>query len=107
MKGESSAYDPDYNDYFDSPSHLGSPERRLLAAILERAVLDYHGNDKRQASAAEEWLTEWQQDDTENNHEQFTFPWVCEQLELQPKDTTNMIINKKRNRKTPQPHLYK
>jgi hypothetical protein len=57
----------------------GSPERRLLLAILERAILDYVGNDPREIDEAEQWLF----GDTERGTtQQFSFGWVCEQLDL-------------------------
>jgi hypothetical protein len=61
-----------------------SPERRLLLAILERAILDYVGNDSREVEAAEEWLfNKPEQEIAEPTPtEQFSFSWVCEQLDL-------------------------
>jgi hypothetical protein len=57
----------------------GTPERRLLLAILERAVLDFVGNDSREIEEAEAWLFG---DLDSPTNEQFSFPWVCEQLDL-------------------------
>jgi hypothetical protein len=57
----------------------GSPERRLLLAILERAILDYVGNDQREVEEAEQWLFG---DANGETTQQFSFTWVCEQLDL-------------------------
>jgi hypothetical protein len=66
-------------DLFDSPNPTGSPERRLLLAVLERAILDYVGNDRREIEEAETWLF----GDVENKEGRpFSFHWVCEQLDL-------------------------
>ena len=35
------------------PNMTGTPERRLLLAVLERAILDYVGNDEREFEQAE------------------------------------------------------
>jgi hypothetical protein len=59
---------------------ISSPERRLLLAILERAILDYVGNDSREVAAAEDWL--FNEERLEKASDQFSFAWVCEQLDL-------------------------
>ena len=64
---------------FDHPNLTGTPERRLLLAILERALLDYVGNDEREALEAEDWLFS---EVPEPPHAEFSLPWVCEQLDL-------------------------
>lgn len=71
----------DFYQVFGAPNMTGTPERRLLLAILERAILDYVGNDPREIQEAEEWLfgaafTE--------RRVQFSFGWLCEQLDLDP-----------------------
>lgn len=73
--------DRDYYQVVGLPNMTGSPERRLLLAILERAILDYVGNDPREIDEAEQWLF-----DGSGNHatQQFSFAWVCEQLDLDP-----------------------
>ncbi len=73
---------------FDYPQLTGSPERRLLLAILERAILDYVGNDKLERECAEDWIF------SELNNpsfEEFTFPWVCEQLDLNMEYVADMV----------------
>jgi len=73
--------DRDYYQVVGLPNMTGSPERRLLLAILERAILDYVGNDPREIDEAEQWLF-----DGSGSHatQQFSFAWVCEQLDLDP-----------------------
>lgn len=67
---------------FDVPNHTGTPERRLLAAILERAILDYVGNDEKETQQAEEWLFS---DVEDTNAGEFSFPWLCRELDLDVK----------------------
>jgi hypothetical protein len=69
----------DYYQTLGAPNRTGSPERRLLLAILERAILDYVGNDEREATQASEWLFGWFGTQI---HDHFSFPWLCEQLDL-------------------------
>ncbi len=71
--------DREYYQLVGLPNMTGTPERRLLLAILERAILDYVGNDAREVEEAEMWL--FGDLDVPTN-EQFSFPWVCEQLDL-------------------------
>lgn len=71
--------DHDASNLFEIPNPTGTPERRLLLAILERAILDYVGNDQREMEEAEEWL--FSERDTPRN-EAFSFPWVCHELDL-------------------------
>lgn len=70
----------DYDAYklFDAPNMTGTPERRLLLAIVERAILDYVGNDEREAANAEAWLFD-EDDDSDSN---YSFAWVCQELDL-------------------------
>lgn len=73
------ALDIEVNSIFDIPNHTGSPERRLLMAIFERALLDYVGNDKREYEEAKEWLFEGM---PHERMSQFTFSWICHELDL-------------------------
>lgn len=78
-KGFVANVENDFYQVFGAPNMTGTPERRLLLAILERAILDYVGNDPREVIEAEEWLF------GEGEHygkSQFSFPWLCEQLDL-------------------------
>jgi len=61
------------------PNMTGTPERRLLLAILERAILDFVGNEPKEVEEAERWL--FGEPDQESSS-QFSFAWVCEQLDL-------------------------
>ena len=54
------------------------PERRLLAAVLHRAVTDLTGSDPRMAQEAHDWIFE----EVIEPYQLFSFAWVCEQLEL-------------------------
>jgi hypothetical protein len=63
---------------FSEPNQTGTPERRLLMAILERAILDYVGNNEREVSEAEEWLFNGE----ECGEYTFSFEWLCQQLDL-------------------------
>ena len=64
---------------FDAPNETGSPERRLLLAVLERAILDYVGNDQKEITEAEEWIFG---ELTSSTFEEFSFSWVCQELDL-------------------------
>ena len=76
------AIDPEAVNLIDCPQLTGTPERRLLLAILERAILDYVGNDEQEVAESESWIF----DDLEQpSYENFTFSWVCLQLDLEPK----------------------
>ena len=61
------------------PNQTGTPERNLLMAILERAILDYVGNDSREVEEAEEWLFG---EIRKPSYQAFTFPWICQELDL-------------------------
>lgn len=71
--------DADSDALFESPNMTGTPERNLLMAILERAMLDYVGNDEKEAQAAKDWIFG---DLEESRPTEFSFPWVCGQLDL-------------------------
>jgi len=73
--------DGEFDQVVGQPNMTGSPERRLLLAILERAILDFVGNDERELEQAEEWLFSTKKSE---KIEQFSFEWVCEQLDLDP-----------------------
>lgn len=58
-----------------------SPERRLLHAILERAIRDYLAGAPEDVAQAEEWLN----DDGEGSEDEpFSFRWLCDNLSLHP-----------------------
>lgn len=73
-----SEIDVDATEIFGAYNNTGTPERRLLLAILERAILDYVGNDEDAALSSVEWFS------SENTscNVAFSFPWICQQLDL-------------------------
>ena len=76
------------NTLNDEPNFTGSPERMLLLAMLERAILDFVGNDRKEALAAEEWIFS---DEDSPLAEPFSFAWVCKELDLSPSSVAQMI----------------
>ena len=88
--------DEEVNSILGIDDHSSTPERRLLAALLERAILDFVGNDHSEVNAAEEWLFDWQSDVAEHPGEivplkDFSFRWVCHYLDLNPYKTAAFI----------------
>jgi len=73
---------------FEPYNERGSPERLLLLAILERAILDFVGNDTREAEQSNAWIFG---DDEEHSAEAFSFAWVCKELDLDSKSVAKMI----------------
>jgi hypothetical protein len=62
-------YDPSYPE----------AERKLLVAILERAILDFIGTDRREMQEASYWFL--------NDDDSFlSFDWICTELSIN-KDT--------------------
>lgn len=53
------------------------PERNLLVAMVERALLDYFGNQALEKAEAANWLFGDPKPD-----QPFSFHWVCGQLDL-------------------------
>ena len=53
------------------------PEKRLLAAVLQRAITDFIGGDGEVKDGARAWLMEEEQGDTP-----LTFRFICEALDL-------------------------
>ncbi len=73
----------------DIPNLTGTPERRLLLAVLERAILDFVGNDQKEVTEAGEWIFD---DDVEANGD-FSFGWICQELDLDVRHIQNKIRN--------------
>lgn len=90
MESVFSSIDHDYDQVFGAPNMTGTPERRLLLAILERAILDYVGNDVREVEEAEEWLF-GDPSGMSCSRTQFSFTWVCEQLDLDSRSIAEKI----------------
>lgn len=82
--------DIDAHEVFGSPNLTGTPERNLLMATLERAILDYVGNQEAEATAAEEWIFADGGKGSYTN-DLFTFAWVCEHLDLEPERIAAII----------------
>ena len=69
----SSSFDSgDFQSVFD----VASPERTLVAAVLERAVRDVLDGDTEAYG--------WFSDDEGDEKIPFSFLWICEQLEVDP-----------------------
>lgn len=64
-----------------------SPEKELLIAILDRAVLDYCGREGELHDKAKEWL--FSDPDFENA---FSFAAICDHLKLNPIAVRERII---------------
>lgn len=62
------------------------PERELLVATLDRAVLDYYGSNEEIREEAGEWLF-GQLEATQI----FSFNWICEHLGLEAKEVRSQI----------------
>ena len=82
------AVDVEINSIFDSPNMTGTPERRLLMAILERALLDFVGNDAKECEESREWIFDALPNDSML---EFSFAWICQQLDLDITDIRNRI----------------
>lgn len=62
----------------DTPSENNQvPERRLLAAVLQRAITDYLTGDGELKQSAEAWLLHDEPEDAP-----LTFKFICEALDL-------------------------
>ena len=82
------SYTTDLGSFYDAPNLTGSPERRLLVAILERAILDFVGNDSREIQGSCDWLFS---DDSTDDATEFSFAWLCQQLDLDPDTISDSI----------------
>jgi hypothetical protein len=76
---ENASIDYDGYNLFDIPNQTGTPERRLILALLERAILDFVGNEQKEALESEQWIFN---DDLGGEDDQFSFNWTCLQLDL-------------------------
>ena len=73
---------------YEKPNFTGSPERNLLMAVLERAILDLVGNDQAESAEAEKWIFGELEDPS---FRVFTFPWLCQELDLDYRDISETI----------------
>ncbi len=63
-----------------------NPERRLLAAILQRAITDYVSGEGELQESAEEWLFA-----NEDPNESFGFAYICEALDFHEEELRKAI----------------
>ena len=63
-----------------------NPERRLLAAILQRAITDYLTGDGDLQASAEEWLYS-----EEDEKETFGFAYICEALDFHKEELRKAV----------------
>ncbi len=64
-----------------------NPEKRLLAAVLQRAITDYLTGDGELHESAKEWI--YSPDDT---NESFGFAYICEALEFHREELKKAIL---------------
>ena len=64
-----------------------NPERRLLAAVLQRAITDYIAGEGDLQESARQWL--YSSDDTRDT---FGFAFICEALDFQKEDLRRAIL---------------
>ncbi len=88
MNNEYPTIDGHDTGMFETPNLTGTPERRLLLAILERAMLDYVGNEDREVEEATEWIFG---EYGSAPYDEFSFPWICEALDLDTKEILQRI----------------
>ena len=77
--------DEDAHNLFEVTEHLNSPEKRLLFAICERAVRDLFSSVEEERLAATDWFNDCEGNDA------FSFPWICEVLDLNRKHLLSRI----------------
>ena len=63
-----------------------NPERRLLAAILQRAITDYVSGDGETQESARDWLYS-----CDDNPESFGFAYICEALDFHQEELRKAI----------------
>ena len=103
-----SSYNLEHGSYFvdNSSTSLSLPEKKLLLAILERSILDYIGNDKKEAIEAGNWIFQQVEQPPEDDISKFgrfhnneilredyvfSFEGVCLQLDLDPSKIREII----------------
>lgn len=63
-----------------------NPERRLLAAVLQRAITDYLSGEGELHSSAREWLYT-----ADESNESFGFSYICEALDFHKEELRKAI----------------
>ena len=64
-----------------------NPERRLLAAVLQRAITDYISGEGEMQESARDWI--YGADDTS---EAFGFAFICEALDFHKEELRKAIL---------------
>jgi len=87
------AYDMLSNKDYCSINQI-TPERELLIAILDRAVLDFCGREGELHEKAKEWLF-FQEDESQfyDNTDSFSFSAICEYLGLNKQALRERILS--------------
>lgn len=66
------------------------PERNLLAAVLDRAIMDmWVKEDRATRRSAQGWIKAR----TKKRSRKWSFQWVCEHLDLEPETMREIILN--------------
>jgi hypothetical protein len=63
-----------------------NPERRLLAAVLQRAITDYLTGDEELRASAQEWIF-----GADDPNETFGFAFICEALEFHKEELRKAV----------------
>ena len=66
-----------------------TPEKKLLGAILERAIRDYLSRDRVRASEARDWIFE--QKISAEAATEFSFSWICEHLDIRKRELLRSV----------------
>jgi hypothetical protein len=77
------------------------PEKRLLAAVLQRAITDFLSGDGEVEDGATSWILEEDQSDSP-----LTFSFICEALDLDPEGLRKAIISQKKQLKNVSPEVF-
>jgi hypothetical protein len=70
------------------------PEKRLLAAVLQRAITDFLGGDGEVEDGARQWIREDEPSDSP-----LTFSFICEALDLNHECLKKAIVAQKDRQK--------
>ena len=88
------------SDVYSAPT---PPEKDLLMAILDRAVLDFHSGNLALKKAARDWIFEGCAND---DGQYFSFLWVCSHLDLEPSEVQRSIKGLQLSKRPPQGHRW-
>lgn len=81
--------DDEYELLTEVREWMDVPEKRLLYAIVERAVRDCLGSRDEDSQEATEWLF---CDGNTRETIPFSFPWICENLELDQSEFRSRVL---------------